>query len=70
MTRQEMNLCIIIGVMFLICFVSGWLIEFFDKKSLKAEQHEYRHRNDEDKQQATDSIERAYQELIIKEIMK
>lgn len=61
--QQEINLYIIIGVILLIFSVSGYLIEHFDQRRLKAEKREYRHRNDYDKQQATDEIESVYNEL-------
>lgn len=61
--QQEINLYIIIGVILLIFSLICYLIEHFDKRRLKAEQREYRHRNDYDKQLATDEIESAYYEL-------
>ena len=68
--HQEINLYIIIGVILLIFSVSGYLIEHFDKRRLKAEQREYRHRNDYDKQQATDEIESVYNKLGLNKIME
>ena len=68
--QQEINLYIIIGVILLIFSVSGYLIEHFDQRRLKVEKREYRHRNDYDKQQATDEIESVYNKLGLNKIME
>lgn len=66
-----MKAIIILLVVFLVLLAAGGIVsDYIERRDFKHEIKEHRHKDDSDKQQATEDMSDVYKELIMDEIYK
>ncbi|MCM1286291.1 MAG: hypothetical protein NC213_08045 [Acetobacter sp.] len=60
----------VLAVFLMFLAVGGIVCDYTERRDFKYETKEHRHKDDADKQQATDEMSDVYKELIIEEIYK